>query len=214
MFKLFGNGGKKTAKAVEYIIVGLGNPGSKYENTRHNMGFIAIERLAEKLGVAPMKRIKFKGVTATAEIAGKSVLLLKPSTYMNLSGQSVTEAMRFYKVPPENVILIFDDIMLDPGFIRVKRKGSDGGQNGVKNIIYLSGSDSFPRVKIGIGGKPHPDYDLSRWVTSKLTAKDMEVLSPAFDNAIDAVELIVSDNIDEAMARYNKYNKNGKGKQS
>ena len=150
---------------VEYLVVGLGNPGKKYENTRHNAGFAALDVLAERHGVR-MKQLKFKALCGDASLGGRRVLLLKPLTFMNLSGQSVTEAMRFYKIPPERVIILLDDISLAPGRLRIRRKGSDGGQNGMKNIIYLSGSDQFPRIKLGVGKKPHPDYNLADWVLS------------------------------------------------
>ena len=139
-----------TNNSIEYIIVGLGNPGKQYESTRHNAGFIAINYIAEELGVK-INKIKFKSTIGEARISGKRCLLMKPSTYMNLSGQAVTEAMNFYKIPPQQVVILSDDISLDVGVIRIRRKGSDGGQKGLQNIIYLSGSDAFPRVKIGIG---------------------------------------------------------------
>ncbi|MBQ7218690.1 MAG: aminoacyl-tRNA hydrolase [Ruminococcus sp.] len=188
--------------SIEYLVVGLGNPGRQYENTRHNAGFIALDYIAEKLSVR-VNRIKFKSTVGEAKIAGKRCLLMKPSTFMNLSGQAVTEAMRFYKIPPERVVILMDDISLDVGCIRIRRKGSDGGQNGMKNIIYLSGSDQFPRVKIGIGKKPHPDYDLKDWVLSHFTAKDQKLVGERLPDIMDAVGLIVNDDIDKAMNLYN-----------
>lgn len=187
---------------IEYLIVGLGNPGRQYENTRHNAGYIALDYLSDELKVK-VNRIKFKSTVGEATVAGHRCLLMKPSTFMNLSGQAVTEAMRFYKLPPEKVILLCDDINLDVGNIRIRRKGSDGGQNGVKNIIYLSGSDAFPRVKIGIGKKPHPDYDLKDWVLSRFTDKDKIVLKDTLPKIVDAVRLIVNEDIDKAMNLYN-----------
>ena len=187
---------------IEYLIVGLGNPGRQYENTRHNTGFIALDYLADELN-AKVNRIKFKSTIGEATLSGHRCLLMKPSTFMNLSGQAVTEAMRFYKLPPEKVIILCDDINLDVGNIRIRRKGSDGGQNGVKNIIYLSGSDAFPRVKIGIGKKPHPDYDLKDWVLSRFTDKDKIVLKDTLPKIVDAVRLIVNEDIDRAMNLYN-----------
>ena len=187
---------------IEYIIVGLGNPGRQYESTRHNAGFIALDHLADDLGVK-VNRIKFKSTVGDAKIAGHRCLLMKPSTFMNLSGQAVTEAMRFYKLPPEKVIILCDDINLDVGTIRIRRKGSDGGQNGVKNIIYLSGADTFPRVKIGIGKKPHPDYELKDWVLSRFTDKEKTVLKDTLPKIADAVGLIVNSDIDKAMNLYN-----------
>lgn len=187
---------------IEYIVVGLGNPGRQYESTRHNAGFIALDYIADQLNVK-VNRIKFKSTVGEATLAGHRCLLMKPSTFMNLSGQAVTEAMRFYKLPPEKVVLLFDDISLDVGAIRIRRKGSDGGQNGVKNIIYLSGSDAFPRVKIGTGKKPHPDYDLKDWVLSRFTDKEKQQIKEILPDIMDAVGLIVNDDIDKAMNLYN-----------
>lgn len=187
---------------IEYLIVGLGNPGRQYENTRHNAGFIALDYIADDLGVR-VNRIKFKSTVGEATVAGHRCLLMKPSTFMNLSGQAVTEAMRFYKLPPQKVIILCDDINLDVGKLRIRRKGSDGGQNGIKNIIYLSGSDEFPRVKIGIGKKPHPEYDLKDWVLSRFTDKDKTILKDTLPKIVNAVGLMVNDDIDKAMNLYN-----------
>nr|WP_316623862.1 aminoacyl-tRNA hydrolase [uncultured Ruminococcus sp.] len=188
--------------SIEYIVVGLGNPGRQYENTRHNAGFISLDYIADELGVK-INRIKFKSTVGEAKISGRRCLLMKPSTFMNLSGQAVTEAMRFYKLPPQNVIVISDDISLEPGIIRIRRKGSDGGQKGLQNIIYLSGSDEFPRVKVGIGKKPHPDYELKDWVLSRFTDRDKKLIADRLPDIKGAVELIVDGKIDEAMNRYN-----------
>ena len=189
------------AGPIEFIIVGLGNPDRKYENTRHNAGFITVDALADRLGVR-IDRIKYKSLCTAAEIAGKKVLLMKPSTYMNNSGIAVKEAMSFYKVPPENTLIIFDDISLDVGKLRIRRKGSDGGHNGIKNIIYLSGSDQFPRIKVGVGQKPEK-WDLADWVLSSFTQAEQKELSQAAENACNAAELIVSGSIDRAMNLYN-----------
>ena len=188
--------------SIEYLIVGLGNPGRQYENTRHNAGYISLDYIAGELGVK-VNRIKFKSTVGEALISGKKCLLMKPSTFMNLSGQAVTEAMNFYKIPPERTVIIFDDISLDVGSIRIRRKGSDGGQNGMKNIIYLSGREDFPRVKVGIGKKPHPDYDLKDWVLSRFSAQDAKAISQILPNIKNAVELIVAGDIDKAMNLYN-----------
>lgn len=187
---------------VDFMIVGLGNPGKQYENTRHNAGFLAVDTIAQKHHT-DINRIKFKGLVGECSLGGKKALLLKPSTFMNLSGQSVREAMQFYKLPPEKVLVIFDDINLEPGKLRIRRKGSDGGHNGMKNIIYLSGSDQFPRIKLGVGKKPHPNYDLADWVLSRFTEKEREALSTALDNAAAAAELIAKGDIDRAMNLYN-----------
>ena len=187
---------------VEYLVAGLGNPGSKYENTRHNAGFLALDRIAEKAGVA-VDRLKFKGLTAAAQVGGKQVLLLKPSTFMNLSGQSVQEALAFYKLPPSRAIILFDDISLEPGRMRIRAKGSDGGHNGMKNIIYLTGRDDIPRVKIGVGKKPNPQWDLADWVLSRFTEAERKALDPVLDNAAEAVALMVQGKLQEAQNRFN-----------
>ncbi|MDR0914442.1 MAG: aminoacyl-tRNA hydrolase [Oscillospiraceae bacterium] len=197
-FKKFNN-----STAVDYIIVGLGNPGTKYDNTRHNIGFFVLDTLADKLKIK-INRVKFKSNSITTDLGGHKVLLLKPSTFMNLSGQAVVEAMQFYKLPPQNVLIIFDDISLPTGRLRIRQKGSDGGQKGMQNIIYLNGSDEFPRIRIGIGQKPHPDYDLSAWVLSKFSQKEQQELAVAAQNAIAAIELIINGDIDKAMNLYNQ----------
>lgn len=191
-----------TPGPVEFLLVGLGNPGKQYENTRHNAGFMALDKIAQK-NHTEIKRIKFKGSVGECSLGEKKVLLLKPSTYMNLSGQSVKEAMTFYKLSPEQVLILFDDINLEPGKLRIRRKGSDGGHNGMKNIIYLSGSDQFPRIKLGVGKKPHPDYNLADWVLSKFTTQEQKELDLALENAAAAAELIVRGDIDRAMNLYN-----------
>lgn len=193
---------KTTGGPVEFLIAGLGNPGREYENTRHNAGFLAVDHIAGKFG-AKVNRIKFKGSTGDCVIAGRRVLLLKPGTFMNLSGQSVREAMAFYKIPPERTLVLFDDINLAPGKLRIRRKGSDGGHNGMKNIIYLSGSDQFPRVKLGVGQKPNPEYNLADWVLSRFTEGERKALEEALENACKAAELIVRGEIDRAMNLYN-----------
>ena len=187
---------------VKFIIAGLGNPDRKYENTRHNAGFMMIDAFAEKHG-AKFGKHQFKSNTAMTECGGVRCLLLKPDTFMNLSGQAVTEAMQFYQIPPEHVIVIYDDINLGVGDLRIRKKGSDGGHNGMKNIIYLSGADTFPRIRVGIGQKPHPDYDLADWVLSAFTAEDQEKLRAAAETVSEALALMVKDQTDLAMNRYN-----------
>ena len=190
------------AGPVEYIIVGLGNPDSKYQNTRHYAGFLAIDRIAEKSGCS-VDRMKYKALTGTVTIADKRVLLMKPQTYMNNSGEAVQEAMSFYKVPMEKVLVIFDDISLDVGKMRIRRKGSDGGHNGIKSIIQLCGSDTFPRVKVGVGKKPHPAYDLADWVLSRFTDQERTDLSPVFDNSWETAQLFLKGQLDKAMNQFN-----------
>lgn len=186
----------------EFIIVGLGNPGTKYENTRHNAGFMAIDTLAEKYKT-DVKKIKFKSLCTTVEISGRNCLLMKPSTFMNNSGEAVAEAMRFYKIPAEKVIVIYDDISLQPSKLRIRRKGSDGGHNGIKSIIYLSGSDTFPRIKLGVGKKPHPDYNLADWVLSSFKSDEIPLMKQSCSNACHCVELMVGGETDKAMNLYN-----------
>ena len=189
--------------AYDYLIVGLGNPGEKYELTRHNAGFLAIDTLAEKHG-AKIGKIKFKSLVGDCQIGGSRCLLMKPQTFMNNSGEAVVEAMQFYKLTPDRVIIIFDDVSLDVGQLRLRRKGSDGGHNGVKSIIYLSGSDEYKRIKIGVGKKPHPDYDLADWVLGKFRHEDEKTLSEVFSSAADACECIITSGIDKAMNKFNR----------
>ena len=202
IFKQLENKEPAPTGAVEYIIVGLGNPGTEYENTRHNIGFMTIDTLCEKYKVS-CKKLKFKSLTCDVMISGKRCLIMKPGTYMNKSGEAVTEAMSFYKIPPERTIIVFDDISLEPGKMRIRRKGSDGGHNGIKNIIYLSGADTFPRIKMGVGAKPHPDYNLADWVLGHFKKEDGEKLEQCFDNAVTALELMVDGKTDKAMNKFN-----------
>jgi PTH1 family peptidyl-tRNA hydrolase len=195
--------GYSASGPVEYIVAGLGNPGKQYEDTRHNAGFLAVDAMAKELGFS-MTKLKFKSLCGDAMVGGKRVLFLKPSTYMNNSGEAVRDAMAFYKVPPENVIVISDDVALDVGSLRIRRGGSDGGQKGLKSIIYLTGRDDFPRIRIGVGGKPHPEMELADWVLSKLSKKDRELIAGRFGDIRHAVELIVAGEIEKAMGLYNR----------
>lgn len=187
---------------VEWLVVGLGNPGPKYEWTRHNMGFLVIDELAEREKI-PVQKLKYRALTNTAVIGGRSVLLMKPTTYMNLSGESVGEAARFYKIPPERVLVISDDVALPQGKLRIRRSGSAGGHNGLKNIISHLGSDQFPRIKVGVGGKPHPDHNMADWVLGKFTGQDRKVMEEAIARAADAVTLFLEQGPDQAMAKFN-----------
>lgn len=193
---------KERAGKIEYIIVGLGNPGIQYENTRHNVGFMAISSLEKKYDFS-VKTHKFKALVGEANIGGKRCLVMKPETYMNNSGEAVSQAMNFYKIPIENVIVIFDDISLEPSQMRIKRKGSSGGHNGIKSIIALCDSENFPRIKIGVGKKPHPDYNLADWVLGRFLDDDQKKIDKVCDNACKAVELMVQGKISEAMNLYN-----------
>lgn len=187
---------------TEYIIAGLGNPGLKYEDTRHNAGFKALDEISLKYG-AKIGKIKFKSLCGDAVICGRRVLLIKPQTFMNSSGEAVRDAAGFYKIPMDHVIILYDDISLQPGKIRVRPKGSDGGHNGIKSIIYLSGTDVFPRVKIGVGAKPRPDYDLAAWVLGKPKEEDARLITDAVSRVADAVETIISDGTAKAMNDFN-----------
>lgn len=193
---------KKEPSSFQYLIVGLGNPSLQYENTRHNAGFNTIDTLANHYSL-PAPQLKFKGEVYKATIDGTKCILLKPLTYMNSSGESVVEAMNFYKIPIENVIVIYDDISLEIPDIRIRRKGSHGGHNGIKSIINLTGSDKFPRIKIGVGQKPHPDYDLADWVLSKFTDDENKKIQVAYDNCIDITKLMIADETTQAMNKYN-----------
>lgn len=194
---------KSPSGGFDYIVVGLGNPGLQYEKTRHNVGFRAVDALCESLMVK-CDRSKFKSLYADAKIGEKRVLILKPQTYMNNSGEAVREAMTFYKIPIERVVVISDDITLDVGRLRIRAKGSAGGHNGLKDIIELGGSDAFPRVKIGCGQKPHPDYDIKDWVLAKFPKEDEKAINESISLAAEAVECIIKKDIPTAMNRYNK----------
>lgn len=186
----------------EYIIVGLGNPGKKYELTRHNAGFLFADLLADKNN-EKITKIQFKSVTANLTLGGHRCLLMKPQTFMNNSGEAVKQAAAFYKTQPENIIVVFDDISLPCGKMRIRRKGSDGGHNGIKSIIYHLNSDKFPRIKLGVGEKPHPDYDLADWVLSSFKKPELDLLRDAAENACKAAEMMVQGNIDGAMSNFN-----------
>ena len=203
IFKSLEKEKEQSMTPVEFIIAGLGNPGTQYEDTRHNCGFMAAETLAEGFNTE-IKRLKFKSLTAELQFRGKRCLIMKPTTFMNNSGDAIEAAAGFYKIPPERIIVIYDDISLDVGRLRIRAKGSDGGHNGMKSIILRLNSDSFPRIRIGVGQKPHPDYDLAEWVLSRFTKAEGEKLEPALKNAARAAELIVDGKINEAMNLYNR----------
>ena len=194
---------KEDPTPISYIIAGLGNPGDEYKLTRHNIGFLAMDYIAEKCG-ARIDRVKFHALTSEARIGGARVLLMKPTTFMNSSGVAIGEAAAFYKVPPENVIVLHDEISFAPGLFRIRRKGSAGGHNGLKSIIAQLGSDAFPRVKIGVGQKPSPDYDLVDWVLGKFPKADLELIGSKYPDIYSSVELMVMGKIEEAMNKYSK----------
>lgn len=190
------------SSGCDWMIVGLGNPGKEYENTRHNVGFRAADLVA---GVLKTKidRLKFKALTRLVTADGKKILLVQPQTYMNASGAAVGALASYYKVKPERIIVIFDDISLPVGRIRVRKDGSAGGHNGIKSIIQSLGSDQFPRVKVGVGAKPHPDYDLADWVLSKFSASEEKALAPALENAAKAALLLMEQGVEKAASAYN-----------
>ena len=187
---------------ASWLVVGLGNPGDQYENTRHNAGFQVIDALADR-GNFPVQRLKFHALTNTATVGGQGVLVMKPVTYMNLAGQAVGEAARFYKISPDHVLVISDDVDLPLGKLRIRKGGSAGGHNGLKSIIQHLGTDQFPRLKVGVGGKPHPDYDMADWVLGKLQGEDKKIMDDAAVRAAQAVECLLSQGIDRAMNQFN-----------
>ncbi|SCK02977.1 Peptidyl-tRNA hydrolase [uncultured Eubacterium sp.] len=183
-----------------YVIAGLGNPGKKYENTRHNMGFIAIDQLAEKHNIK-VDKLKFKALVGEGRIAGQKVLLVKPQTYMNLSGESIREVMNFYKLEPENLIVIYDDIDIEAGTLRIRKFGSAGTHNGMKSVVYQLQSDRFPRIRLGIGSQKKGD--LVNFVIGGFSKEEVPVLEEAVQHAVLAAECIIEDGIDKAMNQYN-----------
>ena len=190
-------------RPITHIVVGLGNPGKEYEQTRHNAGFIAVDYIAERVGVK-IDRSKFHSLVAEGSIGGARVLFMKPLTYMNNSGAAIGEAAAFYKIPPENIVVMHDEISFEPGLMRIRRKGSAGGHNGLKSIINHISSEAFPRIKIGVGQKPSPDYDLASWVLGRMTSDGLKSLEGRLPDIYDSVSLICASKIDEAMAKYSK----------
>lgn len=186
---------------VDFLIVGLGNPGMAYENTRHNAGYGALQALARELHTELNKK-QCKALTGTGEIDGRRVLLLFPQTFMNLSGEAVQAALHFYKLAPEQMLVFSDDVALPLGAVRVRRSGSDGGQKGLRSIIGCIGTDAFPRVRIGVGAKPHPAYDMADWVLSRFKPDEQPAMEDAYEKAAGAAQLIVAGHIDQAMNRY------------
>lgn len=185
-----------------WLIVGLGNPGPEYAKTRHNIGFRCIDLLAEKLG-AKIDKAKFQGLYGQVDYKGNRLYLLKPLTYMNLSGVSVLQLSSFFKIPPQRILVIFDDISLEPGRLRVRPDGSAGGHNGIKSIIAQLGSQDFPRVKIGVGAKPHPDFDLADWVLSTFSAQEEKALAVSLENGAQAALTLITDGVSQAANKFN-----------
>lgn len=202
MLKKWITGRTGASTAPEYLIVGLGNPGKKYEFTRHNAGFLCLDLFAMNENIK-INRIRFKALTGEAVISGRRCLLIKPQTFMNNSGEAVREAAQFYKIPPEKIIVIFDDVSLSCGKLRIRRQGSDGGHNGIKSIIYHLNSDGFPRIKLGIGAKPNPDWELMDWVLSPFKNDELKLLRKTSEKACDAARLLVCGETEKAMGLYN-----------
>ncbi len=198
LFKKISKENDAAPTPITHLIVGLGNPGDKYYLTRHNAGFLMMDYLAQRLGIK-LDRSKFKALTAEATVSGKRVLLMKPQTFMNASGEAVQAAAAFYKIPMENILVFSDDISLDVGRMRVRRKGSDGGQRGLRSIITLMSSDEFPRIRFGIGQKPHPDYDLADWVLCEFNKSEQEQLFASFEKAYDGMIRVLNGDVDGAM---------------
>lgn len=196
-------GEKKESSPIKYIVAGLGNPDEKYRNTRHNAGFLCLSHIAKKEGFQ-INRVKFRSLCCDVTFGGERCLFMLPQTYMNNSGEAVYEAAEFYNIPPENIIVVFDDISLDVGKMRIRRKGSAGGHNGIKSIIAHTGSQDFPRVKIGVGEKPHPEMELADWVLSNFNSDEKASLTALFDDACEALKLIVAGKIDSAMNKFSK----------
>ena len=192
----------KRSGGISWLVVFLGNPGTKYEMTRHNAGFMAGDAMAKAQGAA-INRSRFKAMTGTCDIGGETVMLMKPQTFMNLSGEAVAQAVSFYKLAPDHVIVVSDEVALPIGKLRIRTKGSAGGHNGLKNIIALLGTDQFPRIRIGVGAAPHPDYDMADWVLSSFKGKDAEDILAAAARAAEAVECYITKGADRAMNLYN-----------
>ena len=203
LFKQISTGSDTGSGAVEYILVGLGNPGKEYERTRHNAGFMAIDYISGRCG-AKIDRAKFSALVGETTINGKRVLLMKPQTFMNSSGEAVAAAAKFYKIAPENIIVISDDVSLDVGRVRVRRKGSHGGQKGLKSIQECRGTEDYQRIKIGVGAKPHPDYDMAAWVLSTFEPKDIEAISENYPRIYDGLCKMLEGDTEEAMQICNK----------
>lgn len=194
---------KKTNAGVDWLLVCLGNPGEKYENTRHNVGFMVADVLGEQCSL-PIQRLKFKALTNVFPIADSRVLVMKPITLMNLSGEAVIEAAKFYKIPPERILVVSDDTALAVGRLRIRKGGSSGGHNGLKNIIAHLGTDQFPRIRIGVGEKPHKDYDMADWVLGRFSPEDKKIIADAAVRGAAAAACAIEYGLERAMAQFNK----------
>jgi len=192
---------RKKPAAPRWIVAGLGNPGRQYEYTRHNAGFLCLDVLSSACA-CKVDRLKFSALMGLGEIGGERCVLMKPATYMNRSGEAVAACANFYRIPPERILVIFDDASLPPGTLRIRRNGSAGGHNGIKSVIACLGTQEFPRIKLGVGGPPYPDCDMADWVLSSMAKEELDILRKKSNDAIAAAELIISGNIEEAMAKY------------
>ncbi len=193
----------KKSGSVKWLVVFLGNPGQKYENTRHNVGFMTAAA-CEKAEGLKIDRLRFKALTAQTKIGGEGVILMKPQTYMNLSGEAAAQCAKFYKIAPENVIVISDDVSMSVGKLRIRTKGSAGGHNGLKSIISCLGSDNFPRIKLGVGSAPHPDYDMADWVLGSFKGADADAIALAVGKAWEAVKVYITEGPEKAMNKYSQ----------
>ncbi len=202
LFKKISTGNEDSKTPPEFIIAGLGNPGDKYTFTRHNAGFLALDYMAQKYN-CPIKQLKFKSLCADTVIGGHRVILMKPQTYMNNSGEAIQAASAFYKIPPEKIIVLVDDICQAPGRMRVRKNGSAGGHNGLKSIIEHLSSQEFPRIRIGVGEKPNKEYDLAAWVTGQIPETDREPIFKILEASCEACSLLLDDKLEEAMGKYN-----------
>ncbi len=199
---LFSKHRKAEEASVDWVIVGLGNPGSQYEQTRHNMGFLVIDRLSDQWGI-PVKKLKFQSQYGLGQAEGKRTLLLRPQTFMNLSGEALRDCIQFYKVPLTRTIVVYDDISLPLGKLRLRGKGSDGGHNGIKSILYQCQSDVFPRIKVGIGAPDHPDFTTANWVLGRFSEEERPLVADMVTKTADAVRTIMTHGLDRAMNTYN-----------
>lgn len=205
LFKQISQKSTAPKEPISWLIVGLGNPGEEYRNTRHNAGFLTVDALAERMGLH-IDRMKFHALTAEATLGSTRVLLMKPMTFMNLSGTAVSEAAGFYKIPADHILVISDDINLAPGRMRLRKNGSAGGQNGLKDIIEKLGTQEFPRLRMGVGAKPHPNYDLASWVLSNFSSEEMAALRSAIEGAESGIRLLLDGKSEQAVQHCNSHN--------
>lgn len=203
LFKKISSGTSSSTMPISFVIAGLGNPGNQYVHTRHNTGFLAMDHICKKYS-SRVTKAEHKGLVGDALINGKRILLVKPQTFMNLSGECIREILDYYKIPIDNFVVIYDDISLDVGRLRVRRDGSAGGHNGIKSLIAHLGTDAFTRIKVGVGQKPYPDQDLADWVLSEFSEKELSTLDLSFETACKGLELIIDGKIDDAMQICNR----------